>query len=470
MFIIEFYRVRGTDEAHAILDRVEHDATDLEDAKVRALSLFETLDMPQKPDAVRILDHTGDEVFVWGPPARSCRRTGRCRCPTTGGRCCGTRCPRRSPRRRSTREQVVGIGTDFTACTFLPTLADGTPLCELDGSPTGRTRTRSCGSTTPPSGTPTASTRWRPSAARRGWPATAARSRRSGSSPRRCRCSRRTRRSTPGPSAASRRPTGSSGSSAGSRPATPAPPATRAIYPDGGYPSRRLPRRAQPGLRRLRGDQAGPPALAARRARRAADGRGGCLDRPARGHRRRRRQRRRPRDRAAAANAVRARPAGRHHGHLDLPRDELRHARRGARHVRRRRRTASCPDCGATRPGRAASATSSRWFVENSVPPEYRERGRPAGIGRPRAPDRPGRGPAGVGEHGLVALDWHSGNRSVLVDHDLSGVIVGQTLATRPEDQYRALIESTAFGTRTIVEAFEGPACRSPSSSSPAGC
>jgi hypothetical protein len=67
MFIIEFFRVRGTDEAHAILDRVEHDATDLDDAKVRALSLFETLDMPQKPDAVRILDPTGEEVFVWGP-------------------------------------------------------------------------------------------------------------------------------------------------------------------------------------------------------------------------------------------------------------------------------------------------------------------------------------------------------------------------------------------------------------------
>ncbi|WP_432824827.1 ribulokinase [Dactylosporangium sp. CA-092794] len=59
------------------------------------------------------------------------------------------------------------------------------------------------------------------------------------------------------------------------------------------------------------------------------------------------------------------------------------------------------------------------------------------------------------GEHGLVALDWHNGNRSVLVDHGLSGVIVGQTLATRPEDVYRALVEATAFGTRTIVEALE---------------
>jgi L-ribulokinase len=51
-------------------------------------------------------------------------------------------------------------------------------------------------------------------------------------------------------------------------------------------------------------------------------------------------------------------------------------------------------------------------------------------------------------------LDWHSGNRSVLVDHDLSGVVLGLTLSTRPEDVYRALIEATAFGTRTIVETF----------------
>ncbi|AGZ43374.1 ribulokinase [Actinoplanes friuliensis] len=58
------------------------------------------------------------------------------------------------------------------------------------------------------------------------------------------------------------------------------------------------------------------------------------------------------------------------------------------------------------------------------------------------------------GEHGLIALDWHSGNRSVLVDHELSGLLIGETLATRPEDVYRALIEATAFGTRTIVETF----------------
>ena len=60
-----------------------------------------------------------------------------------------------------------------------------------------------------------------------------------------------------------------------------------------------------------------------------------------------------------------------------------------------------------------------------------------------------------VGGHGLIALDWMGGNRSILVDHDLSGVIVGLTLATRPEEVYRALLEATAFGTRVIVEAFE---------------
>lgn len=69
MFTIEFFRVRDTDDAHATLDRVEHDTMDLEDAKVRAKSLFETLDMPQKPDALRILDQNGDQVFFWEPRA-----------------------------------------------------------------------------------------------------------------------------------------------------------------------------------------------------------------------------------------------------------------------------------------------------------------------------------------------------------------------------------------------------------------
>ncbi len=59
------------------------------------------------------------------------------------------------------------------------------------------------------------------------------------------------------------------------------------------------------------------------------------------------------------------------------------------------------------------------------------------------------------GESGLVALDWWNGNRCVLADADLTGVLVGATLATRPEDIYRALVEATAFGTYTIIRAFE---------------
>jgi L-ribulokinase len=58
------------------------------------------------------------------------------------------------------------------------------------------------------------------------------------------------------------------------------------------------------------------------------------------------------------------------------------------------------------------------------------------------------------GENGLLALDWWNGNRSVLMDADLSGVLIGLTLDSRPEDIYRALIEATAFGTRMILENF----------------
>ena len=53
-----------------------------------------------------------------------------------------------------------------------------------------------------------------------------------------------------------------------------------------------------------------------------------------------------------------------------------------------------------------------------------------------------------------MALDWWNGNRSVLVDVDLTGMMLGMTLATKPEEMYRALIESTAYGTREIVENY----------------
>ncbi len=58
------------------------------------------------------------------------------------------------------------------------------------------------------------------------------------------------------------------------------------------------------------------------------------------------------------------------------------------------------------------------------------------------------------GQTGLLALDWWNGNRSVLVDADLTGLLVGMHLGTRPEEIYRALIEATAFGTYTIIRTF----------------
>jgi L-ribulokinase len=93
------------------------------------------------------------------------------------------------------------------------------------------------------------------------------------------------------------------------------------------------------------------------------------------------------------------------------------------------------------------------WFTDRAVPADYALAAAAAGesvhehLTRLAARQE-------VGEHGLVALDWLSGNRSVLVDHELSGLVVGLTLSTRPEDIYRALLEATAFGTRVIVETF----------------
>ena len=93
------------------------------------------------------------------------------------------------------------------------------------------------------------------------------------------------------------------------------------------------------------------------------------------------------------------------------------------------------------------------WYVKNQVPGSYYEAAAAAGLSIHEHLTNLAEDQA-VGGHGLVALDWHSGNRSVLVDHELSGVVVGTTLTTRPEEIYRALLESTAFGTRKIIETF----------------
>jgi L-ribulokinase len=94
------------------------------------------------------------------------------------------------------------------------------------------------------------------------------------------------------------------------------------------------------------------------------------------------------------------------------------------------------------------------WFVDHFVGARYHEEAAAAGLSLHDHLSQQAQEQA-VGEHGLIALDWESGNRSVLVDHELSGLILGLTLSTRPPDVYRALVEATAFGTRTIVETLE---------------
>ncbi len=94
------------------------------------------------------------------------------------------------------------------------------------------------------------------------------------------------------------------------------------------------------------------------------------------------------------------------------------------------------------------------WFTENCVPAAYEGEAQARGITvhelleEKAARLRPG-------ESGLIALDWWNGNRSVLVDVDLTGMLLGMTLATKAEEIYRALIEATAYGTRIIIETFE---------------
>lgn len=93
------------------------------------------------------------------------------------------------------------------------------------------------------------------------------------------------------------------------------------------------------------------------------------------------------------------------------------------------------------------------WAVEQIVPPHYHQRAADEGLSihayltELARKQRPG-------QHGLLALDWWNGNRCILTDMELTGLIVGLTLSTRPEDIYRALIEATAYGARKIIEAF----------------
>ncbi|MDR2471686.1 MAG: ribulokinase [Treponema sp.] len=104
--------------------------------------------------------------------------------------------------------------------------------------------------------------------------------------------------------------------------------------------------------------------------------------------------------------------------------------------------------------GQAGVGDIFEWFMINAVPAAYRDRAAAegknlfaylAGLLQDKGP----------GQNGLLALDWWNGNKTPFVDAGLSGLVAGYTMTTRPEDVYRALVEATGFGARTIMETFE---------------
>ena len=97
--------------------------------------------------------------------------------------------------------------------------------------------------------------------------------------------------------------------------------------------------------------------------------------------------------------------------------------------------------------GQSAVGDIFNWFV-NYIQPGGKTAGSHEGLTKKAAKLKPG-------QSGLLALDWNNGNRTVLVDQRLTGLLVGQTLHTKPEEIYRALIEATAFGALTIIDRFE---------------
>lgn len=97
--------------------------------------------------------------------------------------------------------------------------------------------------------------------------------------------------------------------------------------------------------------------------------------------------------------------------------------------------------------GQSAVGDIFNWFV-NYIQPGGKEAGSHQSLTEKAARLKPG-------QSGLLALDWNNGNRTILVDQRLTGLLLGQTLHTRPEEIYRALVEATAFGALTIINRFE---------------
>jgi L-ribulokinase len=100
--------------------------------------------------------------------------------------------------------------------------------------------------------------------------------------------------------------------------------------------------------------------------------------------------------------------------------------------------------------GQSAVGDIFAWFVDNLVPEQYGESQEVKFKNLETAAKK-----LKPGESGVLALDWNNGNRTILVDARLSGLLIGQTLYTQPHEIYRALIEATAFGALTIIDRIE---------------
>jgi L-ribulokinase len=105
------------------------------------------------------------------------------------------------------------------------------------------------------------------------------------------------------------------------------------------------------------------------------------------------------------------------------------------------------PGCFGLEAGQSAVGDIFNWFV-NGIEPGGKRLGSHDALSRRAARLRPG-------ASGLLALDWNNGNRTILVDQRLTGLLLGQTLHTTPEEIYRALVEATAFGALAIINRFE---------------
>ena len=103
--------------------------------------------------------------------------------------------------------------------------------------------------------------------------------------------------------------------------------------------------------------------------------------------------------------------------------------------------------------GQPASGDVFQWYVDNCLPKEYEEEAAGQKISLLHLMDTKA-GALKPGESGLIALDWLNGNRSILANYNLSGIIVGLTLATKPEEIFRALVEANLFGSRKIIENY----------------